>query len=280
VSAGIDKIYEQKAEIIRTETSIYKLTVKESQERVAKLETIISTPLKWSKDIVYRKIPNMALKAGGEEVNDYSLGKCRIKCTQSKFCKSISFRKRTGTCYISSQTMNYDDQFNTYLKKEAIKDLSGVGGEFILIPGIKLKPPDATVQGGSGANLFTLEECQSDCITSPQCKSISFSKSQGLCIRADSTLDYDGEWDYFEKDLSGVEKFDGRAYDIEVNDERKIKATRQLEVIRQQLRFTKEQDKLSASTPAYEKNRPLAFALAEERAEGAVSNAKVILPLP
>lgn len=258
------------------------MTVKQSKERVAKLQTIINTPAKWSKGIAYRKIPNMALKASGEELNDYSLGDCRNKCTGNIACKSISFNKVRKVCYISSETMKYDDEFNSYLKKAEVKDLAGVGGEFILVPGIKLKQPDAQTSGGKGSvdGMLTLEECQGDCLNSPQCKSVSYSKSDGLCIRSDTSLYYDGDWDYYDKDTSGVEQFDSRKYDIQVNDERRVKAKQQLEVIRQQLRFNKEQDEMNAKTLAYVKNRPIAKALAEKARDDAVATAKVILPIP
>jgi len=221
---GIER---QKNQVIKNRISIYKQSIKQLTKTILRLRHDLATPAIWSAPIKYRKIPGMHLLDNGDLHPNTPLKSCRNMCSSDRKCKSISFRKVDNSCYMSVSTMTYDYSFNCYLKKTG-QDMPGKDS-FDIIPGMKIVNSD-TKKLESKVDKVALSECQGDCLNSDKCRSVSYAKSTGECLRSDVSLSYDDAWDYFDKDTSGLPKFDVNHWDAQVGKERRTKIMEQMRV--------------------------------------------------
>lgn len=270
--------------LINNTISAYKMTIKEAEEREAMLRKKLATPTDWMQGLNYHKIPNIVLRANGELFKDYPFGKCRMHCSMNKKCKSMSWNRVDQECVTSSNTMLYDESFNCYLKKQTGYDetMTMKDGNFHMLPGMRMEPEG---DGGEPETGYSLAECQFDCVNAEDCKAISYSAEKQLCIRSRTSLEYNEDWDYYEKGKASVkdQMFKERRekqWDTDVAVERKEKANAELSVIKQVVDFKTKSEELSMKSLATGRYLPQSDAEALTLQDKETSAAEVVLPVP
>jgi len=269
---GMDKLEDDKNELLSQTIDVYKMSVLQAQRTAAKLRSQLADPGEWTKPITYKKIPGMKLDQGEEVTGELGPQSCQMECSKDQSCKSVSFRSKDGLCLVSPSTLMYDDSWNAYLRTG---DADSGSKSFNVIPGMKLQTPDDVVYAGNVK--VTLDECKHDCLISEQCKSISYS-SAGVCIRGEAGIDYDDEWDYFEKQVAAADWH--HSYYDKVTKERREKKKLELSVIEQVIKTKRTHDALSVQALAHQETMPGAEAEAEANRVDDRPQRAVVLPLP
>lgn len=270
-------ISDQKNQLINNQISVYQQSRSDLARTVSRLRHELATPAIWSAPIKYRKIPGMHFLDNGDLHPRTPFKSCKVMCSASRKCKSVSFRRMDNSCYMSSSTISYDDDFNCYLKKGERDAPSS--DSFDTIPGMKIVTPD-TQKVESKVDKVSLAECKGDCLNSDECKSISYSKSTGECLRAEVSLQYDSEWDYYDKDKSGLPKFDAPSYDVQVANERHSKVISQLHLAEKVMKKKQEEDDASLEVEARKRNVPTTSIMQARATDEKRENQPVVLPVP
>merc|ERR1711871_761720 len=143
----------------------------------------------------YSKVPGFGFADEGEDSEGN--GACRNLCNNNGHCKSYSYNDAVQKCALSSETIDYDDNFVLYLR--ATKNGQDLG-HFIPIPGMKIGV-DAEEETGA-----TLNTCKYDCFSEKGCTSVSFSERGRFCLRSKAKITVGSDWDYYEKDKLGVDQ--------------------------------------------------------------------------
>jgi len=269
---GMDKLEHDKNQLLSHTMDAYKMSVLQAQRTADKLRSQLADPSEWTKPISYKRIPGMKLDQGEEVTGEMGPQSCQMECSKDQSCKSVSFRPKDGLCLVSPSTLMYDDSWNAYLRTS---DADSGGKSFNVIPGMKLQTPDDVVYAGNVK--VTLDECKHDCLISDQCKSVSYS-SVGVCIRGEAGIDYDDDWDYFEKQVATADWHN--SYYDKVTKERREKKKLELSVIEQVIKTKRTHDAMSVQALAYQEIKPVAEAEAEANMVDDRLQRDVILPLP
>jgi len=271
-----NSIYGQTSAVIENGISVYKMSVDEAQRTVTKLQAELANSATSNRGVKYAKIPNMVLRANGETLPGTSLAHCRIHCTTNKNCKSISFRSSDETCITSSASMMYHSSFNTYLKKRGgIDQPMAARSQFSLIPGMKFES-----QGSKKGAFYSLEACKMSCLNAPACRGISYSQERKICIRSRTDLQYDDQWDYYEKEASVTEPFDDMEFNEGLVTERKAKASQELGVLQNLVKYKREAEEIDVKKLAWTQQLPPKDAEDKALHEKGLREQSVAIPMP
>jgi len=162
--------------------------------RANQLRDIYAHPPQPAMGITYDKVPGVVFREKGIVVDRRARSECESVCNSFKSCLSYSYNTRDEECIWSMQSFKYsvDDMF--YLKK---KTASGsVTLEYEQIPGLTVPDQSGAIAGG------TFEECKYECSKSAGCSGFAYSGNSKLCTSTKfSFIEFDADWDYYEKDL-------------------------------------------------------------------------------
>jgi len=271
------------SQIINDTISDYRLTIKQAVRREGELRKELADPNVWMPAIQYYKVPYLVFRDNGEEVKDIQFAACRLRCSSNRKCKSMSYKHVDETCIMSTNTPMYDENFSCYLKKRTGYDEGSTEmmGSFHMLPGMKTQEADdENTEHGS-----SLAQCKYDCLNSERCQAVSYSSESMVCIRAESSIAYDEQWNYYEKEVTTPTDnmmFNPNEYDKKVIQERKVKAAQELQVIKKLVTYKRktEHEASHSEIQALERNLPEADALEDERQDKERFAAPVVLRTP
>jgi len=155
----------------------------------------LNSPPESLQGLAYVAIKGYKYSYQGRTIEDKSRAECELVCSTYSACKSYSYNARKRSCIWSMSHVVYDPNFTMWSK------LLTPDGHFHThlyteLPGMvvqeKRTPP---IQD------MTFAECKYECSKDESCKSFSFAKSKGECVKSSVPIDYNDEWTYYEKDV-------------------------------------------------------------------------------
>lgn len=172
----------------------YKALHQVLQARFTKLDKDVFEPQPKAPSEAYAKVSGMAVREHSLKFDGVPNGEaCQIKCSLERTCKSCSYNLKERVCLTSKIAMGYSPDAVFYAKSSS--DLSKGGQtQYHMYPGMF----EQLAMLKAKANT-TAEECELECSQDLNCMGYAFLEKTGLCAPSTAKLDYNPDFEYFEK---------------------------------------------------------------------------------
>jgi hypothetical protein len=168
---------------------------------------------------VYNKVPGFGMPPTPGSVRDAEVvTDCQKDCDQRVVCQSFSFNQKTGKCSWAKHKLDYDDEFELYVKR---RDRNAEGGYFTAIPGVKIGVEAQTEMQTS------IHECKFNCLMSETCTAFSYAARTETCVQTQVQISVGSDWDYYEK-----KKILGKGQQDADNANAAVESRRQAQAVR------------------------------------------------
>jgi hypothetical protein len=170
----------------------YAHTNKKLQRTEVKLRKKLASPPEAMKGMSYNAIPGFVYKFQGRTMKGKSRSACELVCNTYSACKSYSYSPKKRTCIWSMSHVKYNPSYSLFAKKthpEGKPDQL-----YSRLPGMIVQ--DMIKKSVKG---ISFEECRYDCTKDTSCKTFSYSKEKGSCVKTGVPLHYSDGYTYYEK---------------------------------------------------------------------------------
>merc|ERR1711988_54895 len=150
----------------------------------------------------FHKTPNFMVSHRSFKVEVKSREGCRNVCKQHDSCRSFSYRAGDKRCYWPKEALHYDSQFVFYMKMTKMNDMGQMKptGQYKRFDNFAYK------EKGWQKIVASMPGCRDLCNKMDKCGSFSWREKDTLCLLSDSSVRYDTDFDYYERNMPKKKK--------------------------------------------------------------------------